>query len=61
MYDYLIAAIVGAMAIPSLAVVVSFVMWQNAFKNLGWKFIARLSVVMAMASPLIMGLPGGAS
>lgn len=61
MYDYLIAAIIGAMAIPSLAVVVSFVMWQNAFKDLGWKFIARLSVVMAVASPLIMGLPGGAS
>lgn len=61
MYDYLIAAIIGVMAIPSLAVVVSFVMWQNAFKDLGWKFIARLSVVMAVASPLIMGLPGGAS
>lgn len=57
MNEYLIAAIVGAMAIPSLAVVVSFVMWQNAFKDLGWKFIARLSVVMAVASPLIMGLP----
>ena len=61
MNEYLIAAIIGAMAIPSLAAVVSFVMWQNAFKDLGWKFIARLSVVMAVASPLIIGLPGGAS
>ncbi|WP_336804053.1 hypothetical protein [Erwinia aphidicola] len=61
MNEYLIAALVGAMVMPALAGVVSFLMWQNAFKDLGWKFIARLSVVMAVAAPLIMAHPGGAS
>jgi len=37
-----------ALAVPSLFAIMSFVLWQNGFKVLGWKYIARLTFVMAL-------------
>jgi len=58
---YLIAALVGVLATPAFALFMSFAMWQNVFMVLGWKYIARLSILMGVIIPLITALPGGVS
>lgn len=37
-----------ALGVPALFAIMSFVVWQNGFKMLGWKYIARLTLVMAI-------------
>lgn len=46
-YSAIKGSVTMIIAIPALFVVMSFVLWQNAIKVVGWKYIARLTLVIA--------------
>ena len=60
MITYLIAALIGGLTTPAIAAFVSFVMWENAFKVIGYNQIIRMSIVFSIIAILI-ALPGWAS
>jgi len=59
-YKATMATITVAAAFPAVVVFLSFVMWQNAFKTFGWKYIARMSAALVAMFWIIALIPGGA-
>ncbi|WP_313686058.1 hypothetical protein [Pantoea sp.] len=54
----IIATLAAAAGMPAFAGIISFVMWQNAFRVLGWKYIARLSLVLVLLVWINAAIPG---
>lgn len=52
-YTALKGSIAMALGVPVFFGIMCFVLWENGFKVLGWKYIARLTLVMA-AFPWIL-------
>lgn len=46
-YAALKGSVAMALAIPALFSVMCFITWENGFKILGWKYVGRLTIVMA--------------
>ncbi|MBP2156895.1 hypothetical protein [Erwinia rhapontici] len=46
-YAALKGSVAMALAIPAFFSVMCFILWENGFKVLGWKYIVRLTIVMA--------------
>ncbi|CAI1021660.1 hypothetical protein [Serratia ficaria] len=42
----ILMTIIAAMILPVWFVIMSFCLWQNGFKILGWKMVLRMSCVL---------------
>lgn len=58
-YKAVIATVTVAAAFPVVVVVMSFVMWQNGFKVMGWPYVARMSVALVALFWLVALIPVG--
>ncbi|WP_416413767.1 hypothetical protein [Pantoea sp. App145] len=58
LYKTIIATLVAIAAMPAFVGIMSFIMWQNGFRVLGWKYIARFSLVLVLLVWILAAIPG---